>query len=354
MSQLDESVSNNSSANTEKFMWANNLRAFSTIAVIMLHVASTISAEYPSIRPSYFITSIFLDSSVRWCVPVFIMLSGSFALENYDNNMKAFLLKMFWRIIVPFIFWSIVYLFFFSADELIASPGIGKLLSFVGKQFLTGTASHLWFVYVIISMYITFPFLSKWTKSATEKEYGLFIMIWLIFLVADPLLAPYDINFSYTFFTGFIGYIVLGNYLFKTQRTYNLWLIIAGFTIAFLYTALRTYFLSSHKNETDEYFMDNLSLNVFVMSFCVYVFFKSVTIFNHPILQKIISLICKYSYGIYLSHLLVLNIFLKLGLSFYFTHPLLSIPVITLACVVISLGLLMLMKKIPGLKLVAG
>jgi surface polysaccharide O-acyltransferase-like enzyme len=256
---------------------------------------------------------------------------------------------------LPFVFWSIVYLFAFSWKEL-ADPGksIAQLLSFIGVQFLQGTASHLWFVYVIVSMYLTFPFLSKWTKVAAEKEYIYFFILWIFFLLIDPYLAPYDINFSYTFFSGFIGYIVLGNYLFKTTRKFNTLLLVSLFLAGFLYTAIRTWFISINENEINEFFMDNLSLNVCLMAFCVYLIIKNTHYFTHPFLQKMISIICRHSYGIYLSHLLILNIFLWLGLSFYFINPLISIPLITFACLLISCVLIVLMKRIPFLKFLAG
>jgi surface polysaccharide O-acyltransferase-like enzyme len=338
-----------------RLLWANNLRALATVAVIALHVASTISALYPAISRSYFLTSIFIDSSVRWGVPVFIMLSGSFALENYDNRIRSFFAKMFNRIVLPFLFWSVVYLFFFSWKELTdPAKTIGQLLAFAGHQFLSGTASHLWFVYVIVSMYLVFPFLSKWTTIATEKEYIYFFVLWLFFLLIDPYLSAYDINFSYNFFTGFIGYIVLGNYLFKTTRKFNLLLLISLFLTGFFYTVIRTYFISIQENETNELFMDNLSLNICLMSFCVYLVCKYGNYAPHSTWQRMVDIICKYSYGIYLSHLLILNIFLRLGLKFEFIHPIISIPLITITCLFISCGLIMVMKKIPVLKMLAG
>lgn len=339
---------------SDKLYWANDLRAFATIAVITLHVASTISLTYPAIPRPFLLTSVIYDSAMRWCVPVFIMLSGSFALEHYDGRMKQFFSKMFYRIILPFIFWSIVYLFFFSWNELAAQGKTARqLFSFIAGQFLTGTASHLWFVYIIVSMYLTFPFLSKWTKVATEKEYLFFLGLWLIFMVLEPYLTSYDTSFDFSYFSGYIGYIVLGNYLFKTHRKMNGLLLISLFLIALLYTAIRTYFISVQTNEDSETFMDNLSLNVSLMSFCVYLFFKNRNI-SHPLWRKLIDLLCLHSYGIYLSHLLILNIFLWAGLSFTFIHPLLSIPLITFTCLILSCALIVFMKKIPFLKSLAG
>jgi len=338
-----------------KLPWANDLRSFATIAVIMLHVASTVSLEYPAIPKSYFFTSVFFDAAMRWCVPVFIMLSGSFALEHYDGRLRNFLRKMFLRIILPFLFWSIVYLFFFSWGELMdPHKTTAQLFSLILTQLLSGTASHLWYVYIIVSLYLTFPFLSKWVKVATKKEYIYFLSLWAILIVLNPYLENYDTSFDFSYFSGYLGYLILGNYLFKTRWKINWVLLMGVFAAAFLYTALRTYFISVTANENNELFMDNLSLNVLSMSFCVYLFFKNKQYFVHPLSRKIIDTICEHSYGIYLSHLLILNIFLWCGLSFSFIHPLLSIPIITFASLIISCTLIIIMKKIPLLKSLAG
>ena len=338
-----------------KLPWANDLRAFATIGVIVLHVAATVSLQYPAIPKSYFFTSVFFDSAMRWCVPVFIMLSGSFALEHYDGRIGNFFRKMFLRIILPFLFWSIIYLFFFSWNELMdPHKTVAQLFSFILKQFLSGTASHMWYVYIIVCLYLTFPFISKWTRAAVEKEYIYFLSIWIVLLFLNPYLDNYDTSFDFSYFSGYLGYLILGNYLFKTPGKINgVWLIVF-FATAFLYTALRTYFISISRNENNEVFMDNLSLNVLLMAFCMYLFFKNEQYFVRSFLRKVIDLICEHSYGIYLSHLLILNIFLWCGLSFVFIHPLLSIPIITFASLFISCCLIILMKKIPLLKSLAG
>jgi surface polysaccharide O-acyltransferase-like enzyme len=223
-----------------------------------------------------------------------------------------------------------------------------------GQQFIVGTASHLWFVYVIVGLYLTFPFMSYWTKNATEKEYLFFLALWIISILISPYLSNYDTSFDFSFFSGFLGFIVLGNYLFKSTRKIHLLLLIFIFLTAFLYTAIRTYFISLHNNESDETYMNNLSINVCVMAFCVYLFFKNYVYLSSQFLQKTVDLVCKHSYGIYLSHLLILNIFLKLGWKFDFIHPIISIPSITITCLFISRLLIIIMKKTPLLKLIAG
>lgn len=341
---------------SQKLAWANDLRALAIVAVIVLHIAATISGYYPQIQQAYLLTSLTYDSVVRWGVPVFLMLSGSFALEHYDGRLKDFFVKMFHRILLPFLFWSIVYLFAFSWDQLrLASQSGNQLAVYVGHQFLTGTASHLWYVYLIVSLYLSFPILSKWIRQATEKEYVYFLAIWIVLVIVNPYLSELDDNnFDLNFFTGYLGYIVLGNFLFKTNRKITRLALAALFLTAYLYTVIRSCIVSVQGNQLDEKYLDNLSWNVIVMAACVYLFFKDKNLFPGRTSRKIVDTIAAHSYGIYLSHILVLNVFLWLGWKFYFIHPLFSIPLLTLACLLISLALILAMKKLPVLKNVAG
>jgi surface polysaccharide O-acyltransferase-like enzyme len=340
---------------SEKLNWANDLRTLAIVAVIVLHVAATISDYYPHISLAYLQTSLWYDSAVRWGVPIFLMLSGSFALEHYDGRLKIFFSKMFSRIILPFLFWTIVYLFAFSWWELRAtSQSTTQLAAFIGKQFIEGSASHLWYVYLIVSLYLTFPIISKWTKQATDKEYLYFLVVWIVLIILNPFLSEVDNNFDFNFFTGYLGYIILGNFLFKTNRKTARPVLITLFFTAYVYTAARSCIISVQSNKLNEKFLENLSPNVVTMAVCVYLLFKKKNHFSGALPRKIVDTIATHSYGIYLAHILVLNVFLWLGWKFYFIHPLLSIPLIALSCLLISLALVVGMKKLPLLKHVAG
>ncbi len=219
-------------------------------------------------------------------------------MENYDGKLKSFFIKLFHRIILPFLFWNAVYLMSFSWDNLRnASQSGGQLLAFIGQQFLTGAASHLWYVYLIVSLYLSFPILSKWTKQATEREYVYFLALWITLVILNPYLSQVeDNNFDFSFFTGYLGYIVLGNFLFKTNRQLNRFAIIGLFLIAYLYTAIQSSIISVQSKQLNEKFLENLSLNVVLMATFMYLFFKNKTHFLHPTWRKIMDLIATHSY----------------------------------------------------------
>ena len=48
------------------------------------------------------------DTLGRFCVPVFVMLSGALLLHR-ESSLAQFFSRRFLRIILPFLFWSVVY-----------------------------------------------------------------------------------------------------------------------------------------------------------------------------------------------------------------------------------------------------
>lgn len=132
------------------------LRVIAILAVLLVHVSTkTLDVAHFDIIKDPF--SLFLNQASRFAVPLFFLISG-FVLElnnktglSYVNFFK----KRASRIVVPFIFWSILYFYIGSGYS------ISKLFSL---RFLTdlatGNASyHLYFIPTLILFYLAFPFL---------------------------------------------------------------------------------------------------------------------------------------------------------------------------------------------------
>ena len=77
----------------------DGLRAFATIAVIMLHVCAANWYTWP-VTVSSWITCSFYDSVVRWCVPCFIMISGALFLDK-KINLKRLYSKISFALLLP-------------------------------------------------------------------------------------------------------------------------------------------------------------------------------------------------------------------------------------------------------------
>jgi len=348
---------------THNYAWADNMRFFATIGVIILHTSANGLYQFNSIEISDWGILAFIDSAMRCCVPLFVMLSGALILKQ-DKDLFPYLKNRFLRIIVPFLFWSLVYCLAYILGGIklntitnITSSSFDILKDILFyKGIFKQQAFHFWYVYMIIGLFIVAPILGRWIKAATEKEILYFLGIWLITTLFESIyLKSYNPNLQLTYFAGYIGYFVLGYYLSikKFEEKYSGKLLGTITLLSILFTSIITYYLTSIKGSLDEEFFRYLAPNIILLSTTVFIWFKKTKIAS-PKLNKIISAVNQYSFGIYLVHVLVLRLLKNLGLTWSFIHPLVGITITTLLCFVLSFGIIYVLRKIPGGKYVAG
>jgi surface polysaccharide O-acyltransferase-like enzyme len=343
---------------SKEISWADNLRAISTFCVIILHTSSTILYQYGTISNSYWWTGNIFDSAVRFCVPMFLMLTGVLLLPK-DYTLKYFLKNRFLKIILPFAFWSLIYIIYNLRLEIVYEQKMTTEIFF--KWFLSqiklGASPHFWYVYMIIGIYLFIPIISKWIRNSNEKEILYFLLIWaFILFFKEPYIMNFKINIDITYFTGYIGYPVLGYYLSNKVwdkkvklRTISIVLIVIGILI----TAHGTYFGSKETGKFYEGFYGYLTPNVLLIAVGVFLFFKNTSITKSPLLS-LIRFICKYSYGIYLVHILILTLLNRIGISNILIHPIIAIPATALLCLMFSSGVIYCINKIPFGKFISG
>ena len=338
-----------------RLQWAYSLRAAATVAVIVLHVSVSAEDDFATIPfHSWLIANIY-DSAVRWCVPMFVMLTGTFALNNYGGDLKIFLGKTFRRVVVPFAFWSLVYLLYYNGADLFHHQiNLHQKTALIAGKLASGTAVHLWFVYMILGMYFLIPIFNQWVRHDNKMEQIFFISLWFLLLFIQPLWDKYDINFDISYFSGFLGYMILGNFLFKRTRKSSVvfWIII--FIGAIIYTCIMTFNISASTRAMNENYMDNFTPNIAISCVCIYMLFKDNRLKLSPAFNNWINKISEHSYGIYLAHILVLDLLFNNGITYSIMPVAISIPLITILCLSISYTVVYLLKKIPFLRVFAG
>lgn len=341
-----------------KALWLDNLRAVATIAVIGIHVSSDYVPGEGTIPMSDFWIGNIYDSLSRFAVPVFVMISGALLLSKEEGT-GVFLKKRFTRLLMPFIFWSLIY----SINSLYLENQEGIQNSFqdilhkIFVQFRDGSSVHFWYIYMIIGLYLFIPVIGKWVRHATEKDLLYFLAIWFVsMLLNQPVFEKFKPAVELSYFGGFTGYLILGHYLkIKTfsnprkSRLFGLILLISGLLMTVFGTYSGYYF--SQKYISD--FYEPLSPGILFYAAGLFLLFKDNDIRCRPLVY-VRNFISKYSYGIFLVHVLVLNKLYDFNISWNFIQPALGIPVTVFICLAISSVIIFVISKLPGGKYFAG
>jgi len=142
--------------------WISNSRVLATVCVVLLHVASSVLYKYNQVPNSHWWIGNVYDSFVRFSVPLFLMITGALLL-GIQYSYPTFLLRKVIRILIPFAFWTAIYIIY----NFIEPPQFnGKLASqsnfaWILQQLQDGSSYHLWYIYMLLGIYITIPLFAK-------------------------------------------------------------------------------------------------------------------------------------------------------------------------------------------------
>lgn len=303
----------------ERKYYLDILRIIAITGVLLMHVSGHCIGE--DVRSMNWQVCNIFDSGTRWAVPLFVMISGSLFLDsNKKISINKIYTKYILRLIIAYIFWSFIYTLCFSTlryYNLFSFDGIWNTI--VGT--LKGGMYHFWFIFMIIGLYVMTPVLKELVNNSSEKVMKYWMVIMFVFAFCIPVLElinPFNEIFGGNIGSlnlgllggGYIFYYVLGHYLndkwlSKKQRIVCYVLGIAGFIFTLVHTGIASYV----KGEETVYFRDNLTPNVLFMSVAIFIFvkqkFRDVQLKEKN--KKVIFVLSKYSFGIYLVHELILS-----------------------------------------------
>lgn len=339
--------------------WISNLRVIATVCVVLLHVASSVLYKYNQVPNSHWWIGNVYDSFARFSVPLFLMITGALLLGN-QHSYPIFLKRKVIRIILPFAFWTAIYISY----NFIEPPQFnGKLesqsnFSWILQQLKDGSSSyHLWYVYMLLGIYLTIPLIAKLVSSVRKIYLVLFLIAWILFIILSASRTSVS-NFEWDlwYYFGYLGYVVLGYYLSTINTNHKTASTLAGFTflIGLFITAYGTYFYTDIDGAFHKLYYSYLTPNVLLMTASIFVLMKNANINLSGVLKKPRDLIDKHSYGIYLSHILVLNYLIMYGVDWDLIHPLIGIPLTTIITLIVSVAIVYLIRKIPFGKYISG
>ncbi|MDD3120454.1 MAG: acyltransferase family protein, partial [Candidatus Gracilibacteria bacterium] len=297
----------------KRILYADILRVLAIFAVIILHCVGYYCNMFKEISLFNWFFANSVDSLLRFCVPVFVMLSGMLLLgSEKEFNLR----KRASRIVIPLICWSIVYIMAYWWNDHSVN-----ILKSVVKIFRGPVAEHLWFPYMLFGLYLLTPLIKPFVKEKKNMHYILILLA--IFSVIFPLIknfTGFSFGVSLGFGEGYIGYYILGYYLHNyTTFLDNKKISIPLFIVAYLTTVIGTYFLTQNNNGVlGERFYSNFSPNVILTSVIMFMFIKNNANIFSKISTKFIEKIGEISYGVYLSHVLFVTFLFK---TLYVLNP---------------------------------
>ena len=339
---------------TNRTIYFDYLRVFATFAVIILHL----SARYwysADVNGFQWQTFNFYDSIVRWCVPIFVMISGSLFLSR-DIPLKTIYSKYILRMCTAFLFWSVVYAVFVNA-------GItGRIAAVITGHY------HMWFILMIIGLYMCIPFIKPIVQDEKRTKYFLLLSFIFTFVIleavaimrdfgtltivrASEALNSVSIGFTMKIVSGYAVYFVLGYFLNKTELSKKQRIIIYMLGLAgFASTVLLNLFSSLKAQEPLGNYYDYFRANVLLEVLAVFTFFKYRK-YRFDGLNAFIGRLSKYSFGAFLVHALIIEqVIPRIGLEVYYSSPALGIPILGVIVLCMSFIISAIINHIPFLK----
>ena len=235
-------------------------------------------------------------------VNLFIMISGYLLLDKTEEAI-VFFKKRILNILPLFLVFNIIYIYF------------GKIPIMPVLKGKTISASHFWYIYMILGLYLLTPWLQKVLKYA-EKETFFVVFLWFLCNILNPYLRYFnlaEIPFSNFPLTGFIGYYILGYFVKKYDnkvKSASFILIIVIYALGFLLSFLSTKYVLAVTGKRVSDFFDKNSLGTFIMTLSFFVFWCK---FNFSKRDRIIKIVADSTYFAFLVHLIVLNFVIKIS-----------------------------------------
>lgn len=336
----------------------NFLKAIAIIAVVVLHASATvlINIDITLHLPSWTVANVF-DSITRWCVPLFVIISGYLLLDpvKLDEDCKTFYKKRLNKIVIPLIFWSLFFLILslvrlhIKNSELDIYKDVFDPILY-GKPFY-----HMWFLFMILGLYLITPFLRIMILKITRDKLFVFMIVsYIISMIFFNCMRYYNINIYFIFeWINYLPYFLTGYFLREASKRY-LKLTLIVFILAIVFTILITQYLSINYEISKQYgmyFYGYLTPNIVLMSVSLtYVLFYYIQ--NNKIkFYRWVEYLGRESLGIYLIHpLFILGFNLTFGIPSSVVTTFLFIVLVSISSILLSIIVLNILRKISILQ----
>ena len=324
------------------------LRVLACLMVIVIHAP----------RPDSGLSALTCTSVSLFCAPcmgLFFMISGALLLPVSDSYF-AFLRRRLNKILFPTIVFSLFYIAVSTISK--GFDALQLVRTILSIPFSPQGNGVLWFMYTLVGLYMIAPIISPFLMQASKRELQFILALWGITLCWPLLAMGVSIETSCTgvlfYFSGYLGYFVLGFYLHRFSIRLN------AITMLLLFALSPVVYLFN------KYFGWNLDfygafwyLGIFCVLQCVVWYqivskgvswLKTTSIMN----SSALSVLSKCTFGIYLFHIFFMRTIIWNIELFYSLHPLVQLVITIILTFILSLSATYIIAKTPLGKYVVG
>lgn len=332
--------------------WVDFLRSISIFLVIIIHTTASLAHKWGEIPLAEWMTGNFYNTFSRVSVPLLFMISG-YLLLGRQEDIEAFYRKRLKKVVVPLLFWSVIYLVWANGYKDFTFINSIKAIIYA---IITAPASyHLWFLYELLAIYLFVPILRLFIKAAEPVHLWYFAGLWLIFgplQIMFERIVGFSVAIDLGFFSSYIGYFFVGYLLGKMEFSTRVVRVAAiVYILAGGYTMYATYQLTNAANDFVQYYYWYTRINIVLMSFSAFILLKKLgLLITSPRIRYWFKQFAEASFGIYLIHVLVLAYINQMGLRVTFAQVIFTVPLIAGMTLLISWGLVSIIQRIPVLR----
>lgn len=329
------------------------LRVIACLSVVILHVSAQ-NWYTTDVNSFEWNTFNVYNSMVRWTVPVFVMISGALFL-NKDISIEKIIKKYIFRLIIAFVFWDFFYAFYRKING-----GLYNLIDYLLKGYY-----HMWFIFMIIGVYLSIPFLKLIVKE--EKLIRYFLLLAFIFNYFIPTFVTVICDFapegvvekvqdsnnniggiSINMIMGYASYFILGYLINEIEipKRKRILAYVLG-VIGIISTIVLCKSASIKYHNACEHYYSNFRLNVLLSSIAIFIFIKQLSLkIKSEGVKKIIYKLSKNSFGVYMIHVYVMEKIEQNGINTLSFNPALSVLILSVVIFIISNFVILILSRI--------
>lgn len=292
----------------QRILYLDVIRVVACLMVIVMH--APISGDGAMTHGPFLVFASYLTAP---CVPLFFMVSGALLLPCREGTTaRAYLAKRIGKIAGPTVCFSLFYIALNISQMEMGGKTI--VLSLLSIPFSAQGHGILWFMYTLMGLYLLVPILSPWIRRASKREIELYLVLWFVTLLYPYIGLLLQCNTGNTgvlyYFSGYVGYFLLGHYLSRNMLPLKVLLSVSLFVLPLpLFNKLLGWELDFYT--AFWYLSAPVAILTASCFCCIKRCFSTVAIESASMrwspLTKALTVVSNLSFGIYLVHIFVMR-----------------------------------------------